>query len=49
MAKDKENDLSNISNDAKKNNNNNEVIISIKDNGVEIDKDILPLLFKKFI
>jgi signal transduction histidine kinase len=50
MAKDKDNDLSNNSDNNIKNNSNNQVvIISIKDNGVGIDKDILPLIFKKFV
>ncbi len=48
MAKDNENDLDNNSDNIKNSSNNNISIISIKDNGVGIDKDILPLLFKKF-
>jgi signal transduction histidine kinase len=48
MAKDNENDLDNNSDNIKNSSNNNIAIISIKDNGVGIDKDILPLLFKKF-
>jgi signal transduction histidine kinase len=48
MAKDNENDLDNNSDNIKNSSNNNIAIISIKDNGVGIDKDISPLLFKKF-
>ena len=50
MAKDKDNDLDNNSdNNIKNSSNNNVIVISIKDNGVGIDNDILSLLFKKFI
>jgi signal transduction histidine kinase len=47
MSNDKEND-SDTTNVNNKNGNNNAVVISIKDNGVGIDKDVLPELFTKF-
>jgi signal transduction histidine kinase len=40
MAKDYDNDDTNI--------DSNVIVITIKDNGVGIDKDILPTLFTKF-
>jgi signal transduction histidine kinase len=47
MSNDKEND-SDTTNVNNKNGNNNAVVISIKDNGVGIDKDVLRELFTKF-
>ena len=40
MAKDYDNDDTNI--------DSNVIVITIKDNGVGIDKDVLPILFTKF-